>query len=115
MLPRLLGELFLLVLPFIAFGLYRLAVRDAEIEGKKAWPITALFLTGIVLAVGFWLFLILREDRSLTCNEPAYTDPATGEIVPARSYECDVEFKDLGVPQNEDPGGRAPSTDDPTL
>ena len=112
MLPRILFEVFLLVLPFIAFGLYRLAVRDAEIEGKKAWPITALFLTGIVLSVGFWLFLILREDRSLTCNEPAYPDPETGKLIPARSYECDVGFEDLGVPKSEDPGGVNPSPDD---
>ena len=114
MLPRLLGELFLLVLPFIAFGLYRLAIRDAEIEGKKAWPITALFLTGIALAVGFWLFLILREDRSLTCNQPAYHDAETGKLVPARSYECDVEFEDLGVPKSEDPGGRVVPDGDPS-
>ena len=100
--PRfVLFELAMLLTPFVLFGIYRMAVTDAKIEGKKAWPITALFGAGLGLAVLAWAFLILREDRSLACSEPAYTDPETGAIVPARNYKCDVEFEDLGVPQGE--------------
>lgn len=113
MLPRILFEVFLLILPFIAFGAYRFAIRDAEIEGRKAWPIKALFVTGLVLAVGFWFFLILRADRTNDCNRPAYRDAETGKLVPAQSYDCDIAFDDLGVPKSEDPGGNTQPADNP--
>jgi hypothetical protein len=113
MLPRILFEIFLLIVPFIAFGIYRFAIRDAEIEGRKAWPIKALFGIGLVLAVGFWLFLILRADRTNDCNRPAYRDAETGKLIPAQSYDCNISFDDLGVPQSEDPGGDAGPAADP--
>lgn len=106
MLPRVLLELFLVLLPFAAFGAYRIAAADAAVEGRKEWPMTALFVTGVGLAVLAWLFLILREDRSENCNQPAYRDAETGELVPARSYECDVSLDEVGVPRSDDPGGR---------
>ena len=107
MVPRLLLELFLLILPFIAFGLYRLAIQDAEVEGRKAWPITSLFLVGIALAVGFWLFLLLREERGRDCVRPDYIDPETGRLIQGQRYDCEIGFEDIGVPRSEDPGGQA--------
>ena len=93
--PRLvLFELAMLVTPFALFGLYRLAVKDAQIEGRKAWPINLLFGAGVVLAVLAWLFLILREERQEDiCTGPSSFDPVSGEVVPGEEYKCD-----LGLP-----------------
>ncbi len=102
MLPRILLEIVVIAIPFGAFGLYRLLLQDAEIEGRKAWPIKLLFGIGVVMAAIVWLFLIFREDRGEACNRPAYTDPETGQLVPAQSYDCDINLEDLGVPRRED-------------
>lgn len=112
--PRLvLFELAMLIIPFALFGLYRLAVHDAEIEGRKAWPLTALFAAGIVLAILAWLVLLAREDRDPNlCDGKAQFDPTTGEIVQGTDYECDLKPAQIGAPQSEASDGSSPPTDD---
>lgn len=59
MAPRVLFQLFFFALPFIMFGLYRLAIAEAEEEGRKPWPIRLLFGIGLLLGVGSWIFFIV--------------------------------------------------------
>ena len=88
--------------PFVLFGIYRLAVNDAEVEGRKAWPLTALFGAGIGLAVLAWAFLLLREDRDPDrCLGKSTLDPVTGEIIPGEGYECHLPLDQIGVPVEE--------------
>lgn len=89
MIPRILLELFIIATPFIVFGLYRAAISDAEVEGRKAWPIKMLFGVGVVLAVLAWFLLLLRDDRSPEmCQGPSTLDPMSGKIIPGERYEC---------------------------
>ena len=98
-------ELAMLVTPFILFGLYRLLVKDAQIEGRKAWPINLLFGAGVVLAVLAWLFLILRENREeAICTGPSSFDPVSGKVVPGAEYDCDLGLQPRGAPLGEDAG-----------
>jgi len=105
--PRLvLFEISMLLLPFILFGIYRIAVKDAQIEGRKAWPINLLFGIGVLLAVVAWLFLILREDRDSTiCTGPSSFDPVTGEVVPGEEYQCDLGLPPRGAPAGQGQDG----------
>lgn len=90
--PRLvLFELAMLITPFVLFGIYRMAVNDAQIEGRKAWPINLLFGAGVALAVVGWLFLVLREERQTdVCKGPSSFDPVSGEVVPGEEYKCSL-------------------------
>lgn len=93
MIPRILLELFIIATPFIVFGLYRAAISDAEVEGRKAWPIKMLFGIGVVLAVLAWFLLLLRDDRSPEmCQGPSTLDPVSGKIVPGEKYECGLSL-----------------------
>ncbi|MEO0883585.1 MAG: DUF6111 family protein [Pseudomonadota bacterium] len=96
--PRiLLLEIAIFLSPFMAYGLYQLALRDAAAEGRKAWPITALFGIGLTLAAGTWLYLILREDRDRNiCREAPSFDSETQELIPGREYECDADIETIG-------------------
>lgn len=98
--PRLvLFEISMLLLPFVLFGIYRIAVRDAQVEGRKAWPINLLFGAGVILAVLAWLFLILRDDRETNiCTGPSSFDSVTGEVVPGQEYQCDLGLQPRGEP-----------------
>jgi hypothetical protein len=77
----------LFFLPFIMFGIYRIALAEAEQEGRKPWPIRALFGSGLVLAIGSWLVLIILDRVS---GEPCYqpTQIVDGEIIPAQKIPC---------------------------
>lgn len=89
MIPRILLELFIISTPFIVFGLYRAAISDAEVEGRKAWPIKMLFGIGVGLAVLAWFLLLIRDDRSPEmCQGPSRLDPVSGKIIPGERYEC---------------------------
>ena len=112
--PRIvLFELMMLALPFALFGLYRIGVRDAEVEGHKAWPLTALFASGIGLAIIAWLVLLLREDRDPNlCEGVSTLDPVTGKIIPGEEYECGLELDQIGVPADALPASR-PETPTP--
>ncbi|MEM9667489.1 MAG: hypothetical protein AAF950_01075 [Pseudomonadota bacterium] len=96
--PRILAiELAIFLSPFAAYWLYQMALRDAAAEGRKAWPIRALFGTGLALAVLAWLFLILREDRDRNiCREPSRFDSETQQLIPGREYECDADIESIG-------------------
>ena len=59
--PRILLQMVLFALPFILFGIYRIAITEAEQEGRKPWPIRALFGAGLGLAIGGWLILIVLD------------------------------------------------------
>lgn len=103
--PRLvLFELALLLAPFILFGIYRFAVRDAQMEGRKAWPINLLFGVGVVLAIIGWIFFILQDDRNTDiCIGPATADPVSGEIIPGQEYQCDLGLSSPGGAPAADP------------
>ncbi|MEM1036466.1 MAG: hypothetical protein AAGI14_06860 [Pseudomonadota bacterium] len=83
---RVLFQLFFFALPFIMFGLYRLAIAGAEQEGRKPWPIRVLFGIGLLLGVGSWIFFILIER--------------VGD-------EQRPDLSNAGRPLTEDPGGQA--------
>ncbi|MEL7127991.1 MAG: hypothetical protein AAGK23_00450 [Pseudomonadota bacterium] len=104
---RILLELLIFLSPFAVFGLYRMAITDAEAEGRKAWPINALFVIGFVLALALWIFFILREDRDRgVCQTQPGFDPVTRELIPVREFPCDANVEDIGIPRSEDPGAR---------
>ena len=105
---RILMEVGIFLTPFILYGVYRLLVRDAQVEGRKTWPINTLFAIGAVLAIGLYVFLAMREekDRDL-CYEPARIED--GELVPARTVPCE-QVRDLtrvGEPSSNRPGNSA--------
>ena len=103
---RVLFEFMVFILPFIGYGLYRLLKVEAEIEGKDPWPINMLFGIGAVLAISVWVVILLRDDRSgELCYEASRFE--NGELIPARTYECDRNIGDVGVPRSDDPGGEA--------
>lgn len=104
-------QLVFFLLPFIAFGLYVLATADAEREGRRKWPIQALFLTGLALTTAVWFFKIFTEDseRNL-CIEPPRSE--NGQIIPSRTYPCERDAN-FGVPTTNAPGTAATGVNDP--
>ena len=112
MATRLLFQLVFFLLPFMLFGIYRIAIAEAEQEGRKPWPIRWLFGIGLVLAVGSWFALILFDRGGENqCYRAAYADPQTGKIVPGAYYECERDLTKIGIPRSEDPGGRPAGSD----
>ncbi len=109
---RVLIELFLFALPFMLFGLYRLAISEAEQDGRKPWPIYWLFGTGLVLAVVVWFGLILldRGGREICLRSSQLVD---GKIVHGEKYECEKDLTRIGKPRTDDPGGQAEGVGDP--
>lgn len=106
MAPRILFQLVLFMLPFILFGVYRLAITEAQQDGRKPWPIRLLFGVGLALAVGSWLiFIVLDRGGREECFKPAQI--VDGVVVPGERYACEKDLGSIGLPRNEDPGGRA--------
>ena len=106
MAPRILFQLVLFTLPFILFGLYRLAITEAEQEGRKPWPIRLLFGAGLALAVGSWIiFIFLDRGGREECYRPAQI--VDGVVIPGERYPCEKDLGSIGVPRTEDPGGQA--------
>lgn len=106
MAPRILFQLALFLLPFILFGLYRLAITEAEQEGRKPWPIRLLFGAGLALAVGSWLiFIVLDRGGREECYRP--TQIVDGVVIPGERYPCEKDLGAIGLPRTEDPGGQA--------
>ncbi|MEO1553904.1 MAG: hypothetical protein AAFR82_08195 [Pseudomonadota bacterium] len=87
--PRILLQMVLFFLPFILFGIYRIAVAEAEQEGRKPWPIRALFGAGLGLALGGWLVLITLDRLG---GEPCYkpSEIVDGRMIPAQKIPCDA-------------------------
>ena len=106
MAPRILTQLVLFALPFILFALYRLAITEAEQEGRKPWPIRFLFGAGLVLAVGSWIiFIFLDRGGREECYRPAQI--VDGQVIPGERYACEKDLGSIGVPMTDDPGGEA--------
>jgi len=82
---RILFQIFFFALPFILFGVYRLAIAEAEQEGRKPWPIRVLFGIGLLLGVGTWVFFIAIERVG---DEPRR------------------DLSNAGRPISDDPGGQ---------
>lgn len=112
MATRILFQLFFFLLPFLAFGVYRVAVAEAELEGRKPWPIRWLFGIGAVLAVGSWLlFIFLDRGEGNYCYTP--TRIVDGELVEGQRYACDRDLSHIGEPKSEDPGSSASGVGEP--
>jgi hypothetical protein len=104
--PRILVQLVLFALPFILFALYRLALSEAEQEGRKPWPIRVLFGAGTVLAIGSWLVLILLDRGGREeCYRPSQI--VDGVVVPGETYPCEKNLGSIGLPRTDDPGSAA--------
>lgn len=106
MAPRIALQVFLFVLPFILFGLYRLAVAEAQEEGRKPWPLHVLFGIGAAVSIGAWLVLIVMDSgKAEECY--AKKQIVDGKIVGGESYPCEKDLETAGIPLTEDPGGVA--------
>lgn len=112
MATRIAFQLVLFILPFIMFGLYRLAIRQAKEEGRKPWPIRLLFGIGLILAVGVWLvFIFIDRGGRNECYRPAQI--VDGVLVPGETYPCEKDLSGAGDPLTNDPGGKATGVGDP--
>ena len=109
--PRIVFQLVLILLPFLAFGVYRVAIAEAKQEGRKPWPIKMLFAIGLGLFLVSWLVLIVinRGGRN-ECVRPAHLE--NGVLIPQVEYECEKDRSSLGVPRSKDPGGQARGVSD---
>ena len=108
---RILFQLVLFTLPFILFGVYRLAIVEAQQDGRKPWPIRLLFGVGLALAVGSWLvFIFLDRGGREECYRP--TQIVDGVVVPGERYPCEKDLGAIGVPRSDDPGGQADGVGD---
>ena len=106
MAPRILFQLVLFMLPFILFGMYRLAIAEAQQEGRKPWPIRVLFGLGMAMAIGSWLiFIIVDRGGREECYRPAQM--VDGVVIPGERYPCEKDLGNIGIPNSEDPGGQA--------
>ena len=93
---RILFQLVLFLLPFILFGVYRLAIAEAEQEGRKPWPIRLLFGVGLGLAVGSWLiFIFLDRGGREECYRP--TQIVDGVVIPGERYPCEKGSRQLAA------------------
>ena len=105
MATRLLFQLFFFLLPFLAFGVYRVAIAEAELDGRKPWPIRWLFGIGAALAVVSWLvFIFIDRGGEEYCYTPSRL--VDGEIVGGERYPCDRDLSGIGLPASRDPGGQ---------
>ncbi len=104
--PRIFFQLTLFLLPFVLFGLYRLAIVEAVQEGRKPWPIRVLFGTGLGLFLISWIVLLfLDRGGREECYRPSQI--IDGVLVEGEKYACKKDLQNVGVPRSEDPGGRA--------
>lgn len=105
-------QLVLFLLPFVAYAIYRLLVTDAQSEGRKTWPINALFAIGAVLALSGWTYLALNNgDSRGSCVEPARVED--GVIIPAKTVPCERDLRGVGRPNTDSPGRAAQGVSDP--
>lgn len=106
MATRVLFQLVLFLLPFVLFAIYRIAIAEAQSEGRKPWPIRWLFGVGLALAIGSWLaFIFLDRGGREECYRPARME--NGVMVPGETYPCDKDLSQIGIPRTDDPGGIA--------
>lgn len=111
--PRLLFQIILLLAPFALYAFYRFAIERAETEGRRPWPIRALFSAGVALSLAGYLYLVIRDaDREVEeCFRPAqFVD---GVLVPGEKYPCEKDLSITGRPADTDPGSVAEGVGDP--
>jgi hypothetical protein len=101
---RLAFQVLLFALPFLLFGIYRIAIAEAKQDGRKPWPIKWLFSIGLILAVGSWLFFIFLDGGK---KEVCYRESrlVNGEMVRGEQYPCEKDLSTAGKPRTNDPGG----------
>ncbi|MEO0467111.1 MAG: hypothetical protein AAF216_11265 [Pseudomonadota bacterium] len=107
-------QLILFLLPFLGYAIYRLLLSDAEADGRKTWPINALFGAGVVLALTGWTVKALTGpgDSELCYDPPRIVD---GEVIPARSYPCDRDLSSVGIQTGNPPEGAEGVSDPESL
>ncbi len=109
---RFLFQFTLFLVPFVLFGLYRLAIAEAEQEGRKPWPIRALFGIGLGLFLASWVFFIMINRGDVEeCYRPSKIE--NGVVVPGEAYPCPKDLSRAGDPLSDDPGGSASGVGDP--
>jgi len=97
-------QLILFLLPFLGYAIYRLLITDAEADGRKTWPINALFAAGVVFALTGWTVRAVTgpSDPQVCYDPPQVVD---GEVIPARSYPCDRDLSTVGIQAGDPPLG----------
>lgn len=109
---RIFFEIAIFLFPFALFGVYLLVTADAERDGRRKWPINALFLSGVALALIGMMVLIFLERANPDSQCRTATKIVDGQIVQGERYDCSGDFSELGSPRTGDPGGVARGTDD---
>jgi Family of unknown function (DUF6111) len=113
MAARIVLEFCLFLTPFMVFGLWLFLNRSAASEGRRKWPINALFLSGLAFAVVGWLaMIVLDRPADNVCQGPSRV--VDGKIVPGEKVICAHDNATAGRPLSDDPGSRAEPDNDPT-
>ncbi len=108
---RLLLELVLFLTPWVLFALYVALTRDAIQDGRRRWPINALFLSGLALAlIGWFVMIALDRGDAVECRESSRM--VNGEIVQGAVIPCEHNLENAGTPRSDDPGASGESSRD---
>ena len=100
---RLLIELTLFATPWVLFALYVAMTRDAVEDGRRRWPINALFLTGLALAlIGWFAMVSLDRGEVELCRQSSRM--VNGEIVQGALVPCEHHLESAGNPRSDNPG-----------
>ena len=84
---RIVFQIFLVMLPFILFGFYRLATRNTQRDSER-WPFLVLLLIGFSMSAAFLVIFFLSEPRGKrTCETPPRFE--NGEIIPGETIPCE--------------------------
>ena len=101
---RIIFQLVLFLLPFLAYGIWRLATQEAIEEGRKPWPITILFATGAALAVLAWVVLIFVDRGGKeTCIQRAYFEDGRVVLRPEIGAVLRAAYDPVMPPVARDP------------
>jgi hypothetical protein len=108
---RLLIELVLFATPWVLFALYVAMTRDAVEDGRRRWPINALFLSGLALAlIGWFAMVALDRGEVEYCRESSRMED--GKIVQGALVPCEHNLENAGTPRSDNPGGSGESPRD---
>ena len=103
MATRLILQIFLFALPFLAFFIYTILSAEFRKRGDKTWPLNALFLSSATLVLLGWFGMVLfGQADDGDCIEPPRIE--NGVMVKAQRVECERDFSSLGQPLTDDPG-----------
>jgi hypothetical protein len=108
---RILFEVFLFATPWVLFAIYVAMTRDAVEDGRRRWPINALFLSGLALAlIGWFAMIALDRGEAEACRESSRM--VNGEIVQGAVIPCDHDLSRAGTPRSDDPGASGEGSPD---